>query len=218
MTSVEQFNPLILTLFLAGLTLLPIFMIICTCFLKIAMVLLLTRNALGVQQIPPNMALYGIALAATMFVMAPTWNNISDIMTAAPPDLQSTEKLKYFYNEGLAPLKHFMSTNTDPAIVDRIIESSMRIWPKEMHINSDKQNIFIIVPGFVLSELQSAFKIGFIIFIPFLAIDLIVSNILLALGMQMISPIMVSLPIKILLFVAVNGWTRLLEGLFLNYQ
>lgn len=192
-------------------------LIICTSFLKITMVLQLTRNAMGVQQVPPTMALNGIALAATLFIMAPVFSDMTDRLKAVPVDFSSMERLEYTAANGIEPLKTFMRKNTDPDIVIHLQENAQRMWPKRMADSVTPENMLLIIPAFVLSELQNGFKIGFLIFIPFIVVDLIVSNILLALGMQMVSPMTVSLPLKILLFVLISGWTRLLDGLFYSY-
>ncbi|AZI87432.1 EscR/YscR/HrcR family type III secretion system export apparatus protein [Kosakonia sp. CCTCC M2018092] len=210
-------NPIMLALFLGALALLPMMLIICTSFLKITMVLQLTRNAMGVQQVPPTMALNGIALAATLFIMAPVFSDMTDRLKAVPVDFSSMERLEYTATNGIEPLKTFMRKNTDPDIVIHLQENAQRMWPKRMADSVTPDNMLLIIPAFVLSELQNGFKIGFLIFIPFIVVDLIVSNILLALGMQMVSPMTVSLPLKILLFVLISGWTRLLDGLFYSY-
>lgn len=210
-------NPIMLALFLGALVLLPMMLIICTSFLKITMVLQLTRNAMGVQQVPPTMALNGIALAATLFIMAPVFSDMTDRLKAIPVDFSSMERLEYTTANGIEPLKTFMRKNTDPDIVIHLQENAQRMWPKRMAESVTPENMLLIIPAFVLSELQNGFKIGFLIFIPFIVVDLIVSNILLALGMQMVSPMTVSLPLKILLFVLISGWTRLLDGLFYSY-
>lgn len=215
--STEQFDPMTFALFLGALSLIPILMIVCTCFLKISMVLLITRNAIGVQQVPPNMALYGIALAATLFVMAPVFNQMQQQFSQAPADLSNMDNLKTSITNGVAPLQKFMTHNTDPDILIHLQENSVKMWPKPMSDNISKDNLLLVIPAFVLSELQAGFKIGFLIYIPFIVIDLIVSNVLLALGMQMVAPMTLSLPLKMLLFVLINGWTRLLDGLFYSY-
>jgi type III secretion protein R len=215
--STEQFDPMTFALFLGALSLIPILMIVCTCFLKISMVLLITRNAIGVQQVPPNMALYGIALAATLFVMAPVFNQMQQQFSQAPADLSNMDNLKTSITNGVAPLQKFMTHNTDPDILIHLQENSVKMWPKQMSDNVSKDNLLLVIPAFVLSELQAGFKIGFLIYIPFIVIDLIVSNVLLALGMQMVAPMTLSLPLKMLLFVLINGWTRLLDGLFYSY-
>ncbi|MBT9183173.1 type III secretion system export apparatus subunit SctR [Pectobacterium punjabense] len=211
------FDPLMFALFLGALSLIPLMMIVCTCFLKIAIVLLITRNAIGVQQVPPNMALYGIALAATLFVMAPVFQDISKRVQEKPLDMTDITSLQASVTYGLEPLQTFMSRNIDPDILTHLHENSLQMWPASLSEKVNTQNLLLVIPAFVLSELQAGFKIGFLIYIPFIVIDLIVSNVLLALGMQMVAPMTLSLPLKLLLFVLVNGWTRLLDGLFYSY-
>ncbi|MFJ5490064.1 type III secretion system export apparatus subunit SctR [Pectobacterium carotovorum] len=211
------FDPLMFALFLGALSLIPLMMIVCTCFLKIAIVLLITRNAIGVQQAPPNMALYGIALAATLFVMAPVFQDISKRVQEKPLDMTDIASLQASVTYGLEPLQTFMSRNVDPDILTHLHENSLQMWPASLSEKVNTQNLLLVIPAFVLSELQAGFKIGFLIYIPFIVIDLIVSNVLLALGMQMVAPMTLSLPLKLLLFVLVNGWTRLLDGLFYSY-
>lgn len=217
--SISAFNPLSLAIFLGALSLLPLALMITTCFLKISMVLMMTRNAMGVQQVPPNMALYGIALAATLFVMAPVFNNIQQRFKEHPVETSSAEKLESSLMYGIQPLTTFMHHNTDPDMQTHLLENSQRMWPKSMSQQAvqNPDNLLLLIPAFVLSELQNGFKMAFLIFIPFVVVDLIVSNVLLALGMQMVSPMTISLPLKILLFVMVSGWTRLLDGLFYSY-
>lgn len=212
-----QVDPMLFALFLGGLSLLPMMLIVCTSFLKISMVLLITRNAIGVQQVPPNMAIYGIALAATFFVMAPVFKDISDKVKESPPDFSSLETMQASANQIIGPLQQFMSRNINPDIQSHMMDNTARLWPQEMAEKVTKDDLMIIIPSFMLSELQAALKIGFLIYIPFIVIDLIVSNLLLALGMQMVSPMTISLPLKILLFVLVDGWGRLLDGLFYTY-
>lgn len=211
------FDPLMFALFLGALSLIPLMMIVCTCFLKIAIVLLITRNAIGVQQVPPNMALYGIALAATLFVMAPVFQDISKRVQEKPLDMTDIASLQASVTYGLEPLQAFMSRHVDPDILTHLHENSLQMWPASLSEKVNTQNLLLVIPAFVLSELQAGFKIGFLIYIPFIVIDLIVSNVLLALGMQMVAPMTLSLPLKLLLFVLVNGWTRLLDGLFYSY-
>jgi len=217
--NIGSFNPLSLAILLGALSLLPLVLMITTSFLKISMVLMLTRNAVGVQQVPPNMALYGIALAATIFIMAPVFNAMQDRFKEKPIDTTSATKLEDSLMYGIEPLTAFMLKNTDPDVETHLIDNAEKMWPKSMadNVSTHHDNLLLLVPAFVLSELQSGFKIAFLIFIPFLVVDLVVSNVLLALGMQMVSPMTISLPLKILLFVMVSGWTRLLDGLFYSY-
>lgn len=214
----DGMNPVLLALFLGALSLVPFMLIVCTAFLKIAMTLMITRNAIGVQQVPPNMAVYGIALAATMFVMAPVAHEIQQRLDQSPLDMSTTQSLQESSSGIIDPLQQFMTHNTDPDVLTHLLENTHRMWPKEMAETASKEDLLLAIPAFVLSELQAAFKIGFLIYIPFIVIDLIVSNLLLALGMQMVSPMTISLPLKLLLFVLVDGWTKLIDSLFLSYM
>jgi type III secretion protein R len=213
-----QVDPMIFALFLGGLSLLPVLLIVCSAFLKISMVLMITRNAMGVQQVPPNMAIYGIALAATFFVMAPVIKDVSEKVKETPPDFSSLESMQTSVNHLIGPLQQFMTRNTNPEVLTHIMDNTTRLWPKEMSQDVKKDSIMVVIPSFMLSELKAGLQIGFLIYIPFIIIDLIVSNLLLALGMQMVSPMTISLPLKILLFILIDGWGRLLDGLFYSYM
>ncbi|TDO98245.1 type III secretion system export apparatus subunit SctR [Marinomonas balearica] len=210
-------DPMLFALFLGALSLLPVMLIVCSAFLKISMVLMITRNAMGVQQVPPNMAIYGIALAATMFVMAPVFSDIGTRVKETPPDFSSLEGMQTSANKLIGPLQAFMNRNSNPDVITHMMDNTTRLWPKEMSSKVTKDDLMIVIPSFMLSELKAGLQIGFLIYIPFIVIDLIVSNLLLALGMQMVSPMTISLPLKILLFVLVDGWGRLLDGLFYTY-
>lgn len=213
----QGIDPLVLALFLGSLALMPMLLIVSTSFLKIVIVLMITRNAIGVQQVPPSMGINGIALAATMFIMAPVGYEISQTLKASPLDLTSVQAMQETGLVAIEPLRAFMKRNTDPDVLTHLKENTARMWPPDIAQEVQREDLILLVPGFVLSQLQAGFEIGFLIYIPFIVIDLIVSNLLLALGMQMVSPMTISLPLKLLLFVLVSGWSRLLDSLFLSY-
>ncbi len=213
----QGIDPLILAVFLGALSLMPMLLIICTSFLKIVIVLMITRNAIGVQQVPPSMAINGIALAATLFIMAPVGYEIAQNVKASPLDMSNIQTLQETGGVAIQPLRAFMKRNTDPDVLTHMQENTARMWPPELAQSTQRDDLILLVPAYVLSQLQSGFEIGFLIYIPFIVIDLIVSNLLLALGMQMVSPMTISLPLKLLLFVLVSGWSRLLDSLFLSY-
>lgn len=215
--TVQGVDPFLLALFLGGLSLMPLLLVVCTAFLKICIVLMITRNAIGVQQVPPSIALYGIALAATLFVMAPVGYETARILKESPVDLSSLQTLQDSGAQAVKPLQGFMVRNTAPDVLTHLLENTARLWPQEMAQQVNRDDLILLVPAFVLSQLQAGFEIGFLIYIPFIVVDLIVSNLLLALGMQMVSPMTISLPLKLLLFVLVSGWTRLLDSLFLSF-
>lgn len=213
----QGIDPLILAIFVAALSLMPMLLIICTSFLKIVIVLMITRNAIGVQQVPPSMAINGIALAATLFIMAPVGYAIAESLKVSPLDTSNVQLFLQTGREAIQPLSAFMLHNVDPDVLTHLLENTARLWPAEMAQEVQREDLILLIPAFVLSQLQAGFEIGFLIYIPFIVIDLIVSNLLLALGMQMVSPMTISLPLKLLLFVMVSGWSRLLDSLFLSY-
>jgi type III secretion protein R len=242
MPALSSLDPISMMLFLGALSLIPLGIMITTCFLKFVIVLTLTRNAMGVQQVPPTMVLQAIALCMTIFVMSPTIQKIGDRVTNNKPGTENTslsatevpeskpysglpkvenagptgeqfKKIIYY----LEPLRDFMLKYSNPDQTVYFLDSAKRIWPPDMAKQAKKEDFVILIPSFVVSELQRAFEIGFLIFLPFVIIDLIMSNILMALGMQQVSPNTVSLPLKILLFVAVDGWGKLLQSLVASY-
>ena len=217
MNSFQGIDPVVLAVFLGALSLMPMLLVVCTAFLKIVIVLMITRNAIGVQQVPPGMAINGIALAATLFIMAPVGYEMAEIVKVSPLDLTSVGALQQTGVEAIKPLRTFMLRNSDPDILTHLLENTARRWPAQMAQEVQREDLILLVPAFVLSQLQAGFEIGFLIYIPFIVIDLIVSNLLLALGMQMVSPMTISLPLKLLLFEMVSGWSRLLDSLFLSY-
>ena len=213
----QGLDPVVLAVFLGALSLMPMLLVVCTAFLKIVIVLMITRNAIGVQQVPPSMAINGIALAATLFIMAPVGYEIAENLRASPLDMTNVQTFLSTGNEAINPLRAFMLRNVDPDVLTHLLENTARLWPAKMAQEVQREDLILLIPAFVLSQLQAGFEIGLLIYIPFIVIDLIVSNLLLALGMQMVSPMTISLPLKLLLFVLVSGWSRLLDSLFLSY-
>ncbi|MBJ9977912.1 type III secretion system export apparatus subunit SctR [Pseudomonas sp. S75] len=215
--SFQGIDPFLLALFIGGMSLVPLLLIICSAFLKIAIVLTIARNAIGVQQVPPNMALYAIALAATLFIMAPVGHNVAEALQERPLDFSHTEALQASALNAIKPLQAFMARNTNPDILTHLLENTQRMWPRERAEAASRDDLMLLIPAFMLSELEAGFQMGFLIYIPFIVIDLIVSNLLLALGMQMVAPMTISLPLKLLIFVLAQGWTQLLDSLFYSY-
>jgi flagellar biosynthesis protein FliP len=199
---------------LIGLTLislLPAILLSCTAFTKIFVVLGLTRNALGLQQTPPNQVLAGLALFLSLFVMGPVLSDINEV--GLQPYLNGDKTTSVAIQDGIEPLRHFMLDNTDDDELMLLTNVADRDLPED---RADVSTATLI-PAFVLTELKQAFIIGFIIFIPFLVIDLVVSGALMALGMMMMPPVMVSLPFKLLLFVLVDGWALVIKSLVASY-
>ena len=211
-------DPITLIGTLAALALVPFIAIMVTSFVKLAVVLTLIRNALGVQQIPPNSAIYGLSIILTIYIMAPVGLSAYETLKDKPLDIAEGEAFLSNLEEAAQPFKEFLMRNVDPAQQDFFKRTTELIWPKEQSDLVTRDSYFVLIPAFTLSELTAAFEIGFLIYLPFVVIDLIISNILLAMGMMMVSPMTISLPFKLFLFVMVDGWTRLVHGLVLSYQ
>ncbi len=202
---------------LALVAMIPFIAVMATAFVKIAVVFSLLRNALGVQQIPPNMAMYGLAIILTLYIMAPVGFAIQDYLKTHDVNLNESETIAQFINEGMAPYRTFLKQHTRPVEHHFFMDSTRKIWPEKYANRLESDSLLILLPAFTVSELTRAFEVGFLIYLPFIAIDLIISNILLAMGMMMVSPMTLSLPFKLLLFVLVDGWARLTHGLVISY-
>jgi type III secretion protein R len=189
-----------------------------TSYVKIVVVTTLMRNALGVQQVPPAMVMNGLAIILSLFIMAPvgqqTWNIVRELNLGTSPTVtEFTDAVE----KASPPLMNFLIRNSDPRVNESFKEMANRIWPQDMSSKLDVDNPLIVIPSFVVTELTEAFKVGFILYLPFIVIDLIVSNILLAMGMMMVSPMTISLPFKLLLFVTMEGWLKICRGLLFSY-
>jgi type III secretion apparatus protein, YscR/HrcR family len=212
-------DPLMLIFVLAALGLLPFMLMMVTSYVKIVVVISLVRNALGVQQVPPSMVINGLAIIFTVFIMGPVAMNTYDAVmrhpTSGNPNIHEVMGL---VETASPPLRKFLEANTDPKVTQVLMSTAKRIWPADRHQSITRDNPLIIIPAFTISELTKAFQIGFLLYLPFIAIDLIISNILLAMGMMMVSPMTISLPFKLLLFVTLDGWLKISQGLLLSYR
>ena len=196
---------------LSILSLAPSLVVMLTSFTRIAIVLSLTRNALGLQGVPPNQVIVGLALFLSLFVMAPTFTEIND--QALQPYLDGTLTQGEAYEVATGPMQEFMLDNTRAEELDLMMDATPGGRPESIN----DVGMTTIIPAFVLSELKTAFLMGFVIFIPFLIIDLVVASVLMSLGMMMLPPVFVSLPFKLLLFVLVGGWSLIVEALLASY-
>jgi type III secretion protein R len=201
----------------AAVGLVPFAVVTVTAFLKISIVLFLLRNALGTQQTPPNLVLYGIAIVLTAYVSIPLLGAIYARASAAATDLTSGEALLAAARAGAEPLREFLGRFADAREREFLLTAAQRLWPPEQAAALQPDSLVVLIPAFVISELTRAFEIGFLIYLPFIAIDLIVSNVLMAMGMVMVSPLVISVPFKLFVFVMVDGWSRLAHGLLLSY-
>ena len=213
-----NYDPIALALALAMMALVPTLAVISTTFLKISVVLSLVRNALGVQQIPPNLALNGIALILTVYIMAPVGQNIYERVMEEPAATQSVAGMIKAVGRGAEPMREFLYRHSEQKQRDFFVRTAREMWGKDLSANLQEKDFLVLAPSFMVTELTSAFEIGFLLFLPFVVIDLVVSNILLAMGMMMVSPVMISMPLKLFLFVMADGWTRLIQGLVLTYR
>ena len=189
----------------------PALLLMMTSFTKIVVVLSLTRNALGLQGIPPNQVLAGLALFLSMFVMGPVLSQVND--AGVQPYLNGTKSQSQAFDDGVKPLREFMLDHTRQ---DELAMLS-QVADRELPTTREDVELTTLIPAFVLSELKSAFIIGFVIFVPFLIIDIVVSAALMSMGMMMLPPVMISLPFKILLFVLVDGWALIITALVQSY-
>ena len=191
------------------LSLAPAILILTTAFTRIIIVFHFLKQAMGTQQIPPPQVLIGLALFLTFFVMAPTWNKINE--EALQPYLQNKMTLQQAYDKGVVPLREFMFRQTREEDLALFVKMSNVDKPK----NRDDVPTYALIPAYAISELRIGFQIGFILFIPFLIIDMVISSVLMSMGMMMLPPVLISLPFKVLLFILVDGW-NLIVGSVIN--
>ena len=218
-------DPFAFIALLIGMSLLPFVAMIATSYLKIVVVMSLIRNALGVQSIPPNMVVNALAMILTFYIMAPVlgegWGILSKELEArkAEPAAQVLRETDAAA-KATEPYREWLSARTDARSRQFFVSTAEQLWAKEGEGSAkvDPESFYILIPSFCVSELSKAFQIGFLVYLPFIAIDIIISNILLAMGMMMVSPVTISLPFKLLLFVMVNGWTLLIQGLVKGYM
>lgn len=213
-------SPPQIILVLVGASLLPYLAVLVTSFTKIIVVLGILRNALGLQATPPNMALNGIAIILSVFIMQPVCLKTWELLKQQHIDWSTVtfQEVEIAWQGISPPTIQFLRKNSKLEMRRFFMEIAQRSWPKDQYNKLNENSLCILVPAFVVTELTVAFQIGFIIYLPFLVIDLVISNILLALGIIMISPTAISLPFKLLLFILVDGWTRLLDGLIMTYR
>jgi type III secretion protein R len=211
---------------ITALALLPFAIMLLTSYIKIVVVLSLLRNALGVQQSPPNAVLSGIALLMTIYVMFPTMLSMykagESYMKKAPTNgVFSSESAQYVVNVidiTKEPMRDFLQRNTLGKHMTSFYQLAYRSFPEEFRKELKVNDFIILVPAFITTQLKAAFEIGVLIYLPFFVIDLVTSNILLAMGMMMLSPLTIALPLKLLLIVMVDGWTLIIQGLVLSFR
>jgi type III secretion protein R len=220
-------SPLLVVGLLAALSLLPLVLVTMTSFVKMAVVFSILRSAIGTPQIPPTLVITGLALLLSLQVMAPVGDRMASAagpawsLAAASQSWSSPSALAQAVAVGkqaIEPLRDFLWRNASPHDRRLFLDLARRTRAPEERTRVSERDFSVLAPAFVTSELKRAFQIGFLIYLPFLVIDLVVASILLSLGMQMLSPTSVSLPFKLLLFVLVDGWVVLARGLVLGYR
>lgn len=215
MEELPAFIPTILAVM--ALTLLPFLAVMGTAYTKISIVLMLLRNAMGVQQAPSGMVLNSLALTLTAFIMVPIGDAIITQLREEDLTLRNWETTARVYEIISTNFVGYLTKFTTERELAFFMSAARELWPESMHHHIHEENFFLLLPAHVTSEITKAFQIAFLLFLPFVIIDMAVSNILLAMGAMMVPPMLVSLPLKILLFVAVDGWARLLQALVMSY-
>lgn len=204
-------NSVVIILLLTVLSLAPSLLVLCTSFTRIVIVLSLTRNALGIPTVPPQQVVVGLSVFLTLFIMGPTLSEMKE--AALDPMLAGEITTSEALDAAQGPLREFLLAHTREGELEMFLDASGTDTP----VARDEVPLNALIPAFVLSELKSGFIIGFVIFIPFLVIDLVVSAVLMALGMMMLPPSFVSLPFKLLLFVMLDGWMLVIGTLLTSY-
>ncbi|HBF7092558.1 TPA: flagellar type III secretion system pore protein FliP [Clostridioides difficile] len=201
-----------LFLFLTALMFLPFVMFMMTSFVRIVISLSFLKSALGAQQAIPSQILIGLAIVLTIFIMRPVLNEINE--KALQPYMKEEITMEEAMKEAEGPIKEFLLTQTRQTDLDLFVEQA---GLKEKKLTRENIPLSVVVPAFAISELKTAFQIGFLIYIPFLIIDLVVASVLMSMGMFMLPPVMISLPFKLLLFVMVDGWNLIVKTLILGF-
>lgn len=200
-----------------ALGLLPFLVMSLTSFVKIVVVLNLVRNALGVQQVPPNIVINGLALVMTAYVLLPTARATLDAVKNKPAD-SITERALDVVDAAREPFRAFLSKNAHEREKRYFLKSAADLWPAADVADLKPDDLMVVAPAFVVSELNEGFRIGFLLYLAFIVVDLVVANVLVAIGLSQASPTNIAIPLKLLLFVVLDGWSALLHGLVQTYR
>lgn len=211
-------SPVAMMGMLAVMALLPFAALMLTSFSKIAVVLSIARTAIGTQQAPPTIVLTGLAMVLTAHIMSPVMTKMYAAGELAYANVETGSQVLESAALVTQPLRAFLVRHGGAEDRANFAEWARELRPADEAAQVTEEDLFVVIPAFVVTELKEAFQIGFLIFLPFLVLDMVIANVLLALGMQSLSPTQVSLPFKILLFVAVDGWALLARGLILGYR
>jgi type III secretion protein R len=220
MTPMPGLDPVSLGITLLMLAVLPFAAMIVTSYTKVVVVLGLLRNALGVQQVPPNMVLNGIAIIISVYVMSPVVMEASDRLQMLPPAAQSSSTQQLLAAAGAArePFRAFLAKHAAAEEKAFFLKSATALWPPERAQTLQSDDLIVLAPAFLLTELAAAFRIGFLLYLAFIIVELVIANILLAMGLSQVSPTNVAIPFKLLLFVMLDGWSQVMHGLVMTYR
>jgi type III secretion protein R len=210
-------NDISLIAVLAMASMMPFVIAVGTCYIKFSVVFTLVRNGLGLQQVPSNMVINALALMLAAYVMQPILTSIYDQYRLLGEPLNSVASVVNFLENSLADYKNYLGRYTDADLLGFFERARLAEGDLPSVAPAEERSLFALVPAYALSELKDAFRIGFYLYLPFIVVDLVVSSILLSLGMMMMSPVTISAPIKLILFVAMDGWGQLSQGLVRQY-
>ena len=209
---IKDINPVLqMLIVMTVFSLIPFVFCCMTSFLRFVIVFSMLKTAMGTQQVPPSIVIIGLSMILTFYTMGTTFSKMYELGSVP---YQKSQNMIEAINEGSKPLKEFMMKQTRESDLAFFVELSQKEPPK----SPEEITIWQVAPAYIISELKTAFEIGFIIFVPFIVLDLVVANILLALGMFMLSPTIISLPFKLLIFIAVDGWSLIVQGLVTSYN
>jgi type III secretion protein R len=201
-----------------AISVIPFIAMVVTSYMKIVVVLGLLRNALGVQQVPPNMVLNGIAIIVSVYIMAPVaFSAMQGMQTSQAPG-NVTQNVTAGIAAAREPFRHFLEAHAQSRERQFFLRSATALWPAQEAKALKDTDLIVLAPAFTLTELTDAFKIGFLLYIGFIVVDLVIANVLMAMGLNQVQPTSVAIPFKLLLFVAMDGWSTLMHGLILGYR
>ncbi len=201
-----------------AITLLPFVAMVVTSYAKIVVVLGLLRNGLGVQQVPPNTVLNGIAILVSIYIMAPIAMQAFDTVQQERMRQDTSQVMIDTFGAAREPFRQFLMKHTNEREKRFFLHSASVVWPKPLAEKLQENDLIVLAPAFTLTELTDAFRIGFLLYIAFVVVDLVIANVLMAMGLTQVQPTNVAIPFKLLLFVVMDGWSTLIHGLVLTYR
>jgi len=223
MNGLPSADPVSMLLVMVALAALPFVAMIVTSYTKFVVVLGLLRNAIGVQQVPPNMVLNGVAIILSCYIMAPVLMDASQAMGIGGAGISNAptsnaQQLLHAADAAREPFRRFLQKHAAEREKQFFLRSAAMIWPKEQAQQLKADDLLVLAPAFLLTELAAAFRIGFMLYLAFIVVDIVIANVLLAMGLSQVTPTNVAIPFKLLLFVVLDGWSRLVHGLVLTYR